>query len=592
MTPLRALFVTTREVDRKRVMDAFARHGYQLETRHAKDRQTLEACLGKLPRVIFISPAAKFSVADTIAILRAHEADVPCIVLLNEANQMTLAEAMRTGAQDCVLLDDSQRLVPTVERELVAAALRHNMREQIVTDHLLQEIDQYILRKYDLQHVVKRICQRMVELFGFKLVWLGMKVADGAVEIVESAGRAEYLSGIQVRWDDTPQGKGPAGIALRENHPVVLSADSPEFAPWRKRAARYGMRRILALPLCMDTDVIGVLVMYAAQDEAFDSFMVDRLSAFAARVTVAILEARDRQELRLMDVAMRNASNAMFITDCQGRILWMNEALTRISGYPREEILGLTPHIFCSGRHDASFWQEMWSRIAGGQDWRGDVVNRNKSGALYTVTQSVSPLFDEKGDLRNFLAVQQDISEKRRLEEEVHYLAYHDVLTGLPNRTLFQDRLQQEIIHAKRNKGEFAVLFIDLDGFKTVNDTRGHAAGDTLLQIIAQRLRSCVREGDTVARLGGDEFTILLRGTGHGEGLRRVLRKIIKVVAQPCELGEFAEKVTASIGISLYPQDATDVETLLIHADEAMYQAKQGGKNRWMIYGQGDVTPD
>ena len=342
----------------------------------------------------------------------------------------------------------------------------------------------------------------------------------------------------------------------------------------------------------MDAEVIGVLLMYAAQEDAFDSFTVNRLSAFAARVTVAILQTQEQQELRLMDVAMRNAANAMFITDCQGQVLWMNEAMMRISGYAREEILGHTPHVFSSGQHDVSFWQEMWSRIVRGQDWRGDIVNRNKSGEVYTVTQSISPLFDEKGELTNFLAVQQDISEKRRLEEEIHYLAYHDVLTDLPNRTLFQDRVQQEILHAKRGKGEFAVLFIDLDGFKTVNDTRGHAAGDKLLQIVAQRLRSCVREGDTVARLGGDEFTILLRGVGHGEGLRRVLRKIIKAVAQPCELGEFAEKVTASIGISLYPQDASGVEKLLIHADEAMYQAKQGGKNCWRIYGQKDVMPD
>ena len=592
MMVLRALFVTTPKADAGLVMDALRQQGHHLEARHANNQQSLEKCLRESIQVIFISPAALFPVEHLIATLRAKELDIPCIVLLRDPAQMTLTEAVRMGARDCVPLLDSQRLVPTVEREIVAAALRYNMREQIVTDHLLQEIDQYILRKYDLQHVVKRICQRMVELFGFNLVWLGTKVADGTVEIVEAAGQTEYLSGIQVRWDDTPQGRGPAGVAIRENHPVVLSADSAQFAPWRKRAEQHGLRRILALPLKMDAEVIGVLLMYAAQEDAFDTFTVNRLSVFAARVTVAILETQEQQELRLMDVAMRNAANAMFITDCQGQVLWMNEALMRISGYAREEILGHTPHVFSSGQHDVSFWQEMWSRIVRGQDWRGDIVNRNKSGEVYTVTQSISPLFDEKGELTNFLAVQQDISEKRRLEEEIHYLAYHDVLTDLPNRTLFQDRVQQEILHAKRGKGEFAVLFIDLDGFKTVNDTRGHAAGDKLLQIVAQRLRSCVREGDTVARLGGDEFTILLRGAAHGEGLRRVLRKIIKAVAQPCELGEFSEKVTASIGISLYPQDASGVEKLLIHADEAMYQAKQGGKNCWRIYGQKDVMPD
>jgi diguanylate cyclase (GGDEF)-like protein len=213
-------------------------------------------------------------------------------------------------------------------------------------------------------------------------------------------------------------------------------------------------------------------------------------------------------------------------------------------------------------------------------------VNRNKSGELYTVTQSVSPISDSYGRITHFLAVQQDISEKRRLEEEIHYLAYHDALTELPNRMLFQDRMQQEISHAKRDNTHFAVVFIDLDGFKAVNDMRGHAAGDKLLQVIASRLRGCLREGDTVARLGGDEFTILLRGAVFGEGLKRLLRKIIKAVAQPCELGEFSANVTASVGVSLYPIDATGVEKLLIHADEAMYQAKQAGKNCYVIYSQ------
>lgn len=590
---LRALFVATPKAQARQVVDMFEQHGYRVAVQHAKNMPSLEAALRDPVQVIFITPGTKFPPERTLDLLRARELDIPCILLLHDETQMSLAEAMRLGARDCVVLQDAGRMVPTVERELVAAALRFNMREQIVTDHLLQEIDQYILHQSGLQHVVKRICQRMVELFGFKLVWLGMKAADGSVEISDAAGQTEYLSGIQVRWDEQPQGRGPAGVAIRENHPVDVSADSVEFAPWRERAERYGIRRILAIPLSMETDVFGVLLMYAGEPQAFDAFAVSRLSAFAARVAVAIRGAQEQQELRLLDAAMRNASNAMFITDRQGRVQWMNEALTRISGYAREQILGRTPHIFSSGRHDDSFWREMWARIDNGQDWRGDVVNRNMSGELYTVTQSITPLFDDKGELTHFLAVQQDISEKCRLEEEIHYLAYHDILTDLPNRMLFQDRVQQEIIHAKRSKGEFAVLFIDLDGFKAVNDARGHAIGDQLLQAIAQRLRGCVREGDTVARLGGDEFTILLRGVGHGEGLRRVLRKIIKAVAQPCVLGEAAEKVTASIGVSLFPQDATGAEKLLIHADEAMYRAKQGGKNRWAVFGHDEAaTPD
>jgi diguanylate cyclase (GGDEF)-like protein len=160
------------------------------------------------------------------------------------------------------------------------------------------------------------------------------------------------------------------------------------------------------------------------------------------------------------------------------------------------------------------------------------------------------------------------------------------MLTGLPNRVLFQDRLQLTISQAKREQDEFSLLFIDLDGFKEVNDVHGHAAGDRLLQIIAHRLRSCVREADSVARLGGDEFTILLRGIAEKHALERLLYKIIEAVAQPCVLGEYSANVTASIGVSRYPLDATGVEKLLIRADEAMYRAKQAGKNRFALYSE------
>jgi diguanylate cyclase (GGDEF)-like protein/PAS domain S-box-containing protein len=426
----------------------------------------------------------------------------------------------------------------------------------------------------------------MVDLFDFKLVWIGMKEDHGGIDIVAAAGEVTYLEGVVVRWDDQPEGNGTTGTAIRENRPVVLSPDSPQFKPWRERAKKFGVHGVLAMPLGIKGEVIGALMLYSKHVDAFDKLTVSRLSAFAARVTVAMLGAQEQQELRLMHVAMSNATNAMFITDREGKIVWLNEALSRFSGYTIEEIIGKTPNMFSSGKHDAAFWQAMWREVLAGKAWRGDVVNKNKSGGLYTVTQSISPLSDTVGRPTHFLVVQQDISEKRRLEEEIHYLAYHDALTELPNRMLFQDRVQQEITHAKRGKTQFAVLFIDLDGFKAVNDTRGHAAGDKLLQIVATRLISCVREGDTVARLGGDEFTILLRGAAAGEGLRRVLHKIIKSVSLPCELGEFRANVTASVGVSLYPSDATGVEKLLIHADEAMYLAKQAGKNCYVIYGE------
>ena len=587
MIALHILFVATPKDEMVRVIEMLSRSRYATHPLQIHTPSELESALPQRKwDVIFVTPVEnEFSLEQTVSALRRYELDIPCIVLLTADTQLSLVEAFKKGAHDCVNLRDEGRLVPTVERELVAAALRYNVREQVVTDHLLQEIDQYILSKFDLNDVVKRVCQRLVDLFDFQLVWIGMKEVCGGIDIVAAAGETAYLEGVAVRWDEQPEGKGTTGTAIRENRPVVLSPDSPQFKPWRERAKKFGVHGVLAMPLGIKGEVIGALMLYSKHEDAFDKLTVSRLSAFAARVTVAMLGAQEQQELRLMHVAMSNAANAMFITNREGNIVWLNEALSRFSGYSIVEIIGNKPNMFSSGKHDDAFWQAMWQEVLAGKAWRGDVVNKNKSGGLYTVNQSISLLSDAAGKATHFLVVQQDISEMRRLQQEIHYMAYHDALTELPNRMLFQDRVQQEITHAKRGKTQFAVLFIDLDGFKAVNDARGHAAGDRLLRIVASRLRACVREGDTVARLGGDEFTILLRGAMAGDGLKRVLRKIIHEVAQPCALGEFNANVTASLGVSLYPADATGVEKLLIHADEAMYQAKQAGKNGYVIYG-------
>lgn len=592
---LHLLFLTTPSDEVAWVVDSLHQSGHAVHPKRIEAPDALEtALLQRKWDVLFVTPVAhKFLLEQAVALLRRHNLDVPCIVLLGGDSRYDMAEAFKQGAHDCIRQQDAGRLVPAVERELVAAVLRYNVREQVVTDHLLQEIDQYILGKYDLNSVVKRVSQRMVELFGFKLVWIGMKEAEGGIDIVAAAGEIDYLEAIKVRWDDSLENQSIAGTAIRENRPLVLTADSPHFQPWRERAQGFGMYSVLAMPLGIKGEVIGALMLYSAHEDAFDKLTVKRLSAFAARVTVAMLAAQEQQELRLMEAAMSNASNAMFITNRGGNIVWLNDALTRFSGYSMRELLGRQPQIFDSGQHKPEFWQVMWKKILAGQAWRGDVLNRNKNGELYTVAQSVSPLLDTAGVVTHFLVVQQDISEKRKLEDEIHYLAYHDVLTELPNRILFQDRVQQEITHAKRGKTQFAVLFIDLDGFKAVNDTRGHAAGDKLLRIVASRLRTCVREGDTVARLGGDEFTVLLREAAAGDGLKRVLLKLTQAVAQPCDLGEFDASVTASIGVSLYPADAKEVEKLLIHADEAMYLAKQAGKNCYVIYSTEEkrITP-
>lgn len=590
MKELRVLFAVMSASNVAQLTESIRRSAISLTFETVNANPALEAALdGRKWDVILYGAQPELTLTALQASLRIRSLDIPVIIMRASAGTMDLASAMQSGAQDCLDLNDAERLVPTIHREMVSATMRHNLREQVVTDYLMQEIDQMILLGCDAMYLVNKICQRLVELFSFKLVWIGMKVPDGRIESVAAAGTTDYVRSINVRWDDTPEGRGGAGISIRTNKPVTIRVSDPRFAHWRARAEQYGIQSGLALPLGIKNEVVGTLLLYSEHEDTFDPLTVSRLSAFAGRVTVAMLGAQEQQGLRLMEAAMNYAANAMFITRNDGAIEWVNEAVNRYSGYSVEELIGQNPRIFASGQHDQAFWKGLWDAALGGKIWRGDIINRHKEGGLYTVAQTVSPLFDGNGDITHFLAIQQDITEKKKLEQEIRHLAYHDTLTGLPNRMLFQDRVQLSMIQAQRNDETLALLFLDLDGFKAINDQHGHAVGDELLKQVAARLQGCVRAGDTVARLGGDEFTVMLCNVGGAENARQIASKILERIRQPywLENGQHGV-ISVSIGISLYPQDAEGFDELLTDADNAMYRAKQGGKNRLAFFSAND----
>jgi diguanylate cyclase (GGDEF)-like protein/PAS domain S-box-containing protein len=370
------------------------------------------------------------------------------------------------------------------------------------------------------------------------------------------------------------------GAAIVNKHAVAMKVDAPAYESCRKMAEQHQLQSILALPMVAQNGVIGVLVMYSGLREAFDTVNVNRYSIFSNRLALNLMLAQEHQKFRLVNAAMSKATQAIFITQHDGKIIWFNQALSDISGYSEQEIMDSTLHMFNSGSYEESFWQT----ILQGKVWTGDVLNRRKDGSLYNVFQTISPLHNNQNEINYFLCVQQDVSEKKELERKIEYLAYHDMLTGLPNRTLFYDRVEQAITQAKRDQTEFSLLFIDLDGFKEINDNHGHAAGDLVLKTVAERLRACVREGDTVARLGGDEFMVLLRDIHPSSDLKNVTQKILEHVALPYELGAVQAQVTVSIGVSNYPSDGGVVEKLISCADDAMYIAKRSGKNRYVAW--------
>lgn len=289
---------------------------------------------------------------------------------------------------------------------------------------------------------------------------------------------------------------------------------------------------------------------------------------------------------RLMGKVFENADEGVIITAPDTTIVSVNKAFTQVTGYSPEEAIGQTPRLFHSGRQGENFYHHMWSQLQEHGQWQGEIWNRNKAGEDYLEWLSIAAVRDESGELSHYIAIFSDITSEKENEERLHNLAHYDQLTGLPNRILFNERLRYALTQAERNQQQVAVMFLDLDGFKPVNDNLGHAAGDRLLHLVAQRLKHCLRASDTVARFGGDEFTVVLPTIDEAQSAALIAEKIISEVARPYDIDANTVQITTSVGISLYPRDCHTPHELIHHADNAMYQAKRHGKNQYRFYQQ------
>jgi diguanylate cyclase (GGDEF)-like protein/PAS domain S-box-containing protein len=298
------------------------------------------------------------------------------------------------------------------------------------------------------------------------------------------------------------------------------------------------------------------------------------------------------QQILLAAKVLETVNEGVVITNAANEIIFVNPAFTMITEYSRDEILGRNPKVLHSGRHDGDFYSTMWSQLKAKGRWSGEVWNRRKSGEFYAEWLSISVIRDAAGGVLNHVAVFTDITHRKEDEERVWRQANYDALTGLPNRSLFMDRLAQTARQARREGKGFGLLFLDLDGFKAVNDTLGHAAGDVLLQQTATRLVVCMRGSDTLARLAGDEFVAILPGNCSREDLAVVANKILVELARPYRLDEGVAEVRGSIGIAIFPEDAEDSGSLLRAADKAMYAVKKSGKNNFVFAGDVAVTPE
>lgn len=326
----------------------------------------------------------------------------------------------------------------------------------------------------------------------------------------------------------------------------------------------------------------------------FELSVSSKLSSDGHRHFIAL--ARDiterikaQQHLKLTANVFNYAREGITITDVDGNVIDVNKGFTEITGYKRQDILGKNPRIMKSNLQPASFYKEMWQDIEQKGYWSGEMWNRHKDGHIYAEDISISCIYDDQGKVINYLGIFSDITAIKENQKRLEHMAHFDVLTQLPNRLLLSDRLQQALIHSERNWTTLAVLFVDLDGFKEVNDLYGHDIGDQLLVKVSEKMHAALRAEDTLARMGGDEFVAVLSDLDSPQACEPVLERFLSAVSEPILIDDNLVQVSASIGVAIYPDDLADADMLIRHADQAMYLAKQEGKNRYRFF---DVNQD
>jgi len=472
-------------------------------------------------------------------------------------------------------------------------------------------IDRHLLNGETVDVLCEEVCVRIADMEAAPLVWIalgewretlvmravggvnapcledlvGAPVPQDVFQMVEPAlrqGRSRLIAGGIPRrmaepGDDVASGGvSGSGADLLEGEFSLGPASASSMADWQSSSGLF--------PIIAGERTLGIMVVHGGAGN-LPSGILSRCDVVAHRVATAIKISQETAFLRLQAAAMSVAANAIFITDHEGRIAWVNEAFVRMSGFPAAELKGKTPHILFSGQQDDSVYADLWNTLRRGNVWRGELVERRRDGSLYTVQQTVTPMRGPDDGALHYVAVHEDISDRKRAEERIRYLSNYDTLTRLPNRTLFRDRLNQAVQQARWTGGTVAVLFLDLTQFSRVNDTLGHDVGDQILMTVGSRVNAAVAgEVDVVARMGGDEFALVQGGHSGADAAAGLARRLARIIEMPVEIGEHSVSLRATIGIAMYPGDGTDPDNLIKNADLAMHRASRSEKEAYSFF--------
>lgn len=393
----------------------------------------------------------------------------------------------------------------------------------------------------------------------------------------------DAVDGLQVEV-----GHGACGSAAVLGEPVIIEdlQTHPYAEQFLTLTERAGLRACWSVPFKdKNGQVLGTFGIYYDHARTPSGQEIDLIDEFARLTGLTVEQSMTAARQRLAGAVLASAQDGVLITDLQQRIIDVNDAFVRLSGYSREELLGKTPRILRSGRQSRRFYTEMWASLLENGHWTGELWNRRKNGEIFPELLTVSAVRDEDGAVHHFVGVYSDISTLKEQQKKLEHLAHYDALTGLPNRVLLADRLHQAMAQADRRGDRLAVVYLDLDGFKTLNDKHGHEVGDLFLAGLSQHLKHAVREEDTLARLGGDEFVAVLVDLDEVSSSLTLLCRLLAAASHVVKIGELDFKVSASLGVTYYPQEeAVEPDQLLRQADQAMYQAKLAGRNCYHVF--------
>lgn len=510
---------------------------------------------------------------ESDALQTARSADVPVAELMSSP---VMSVPVDSAIQDVAEIFYSRKI-----RHLLVRDLEHKPVGIVsATDVVINQESEFFLHLKRLDAVAHAPLLRVEPQLPMHQVM--QRMHDAKVDAVAVEGSPLGVGIITqrdiVRCIAENQFDAPAGELA--SFPLQTIAISSTLLNARKLMMAQGVRH--AGVLNEHGGLLAIISMRDILDTIEHEMLLELRSALKERDQALL---RSQQSLLLADKVFESTMEGIVITDAHARIQSVNPAFTRITGYSKEEALGQTPALLKSGKQGDDFYQKMWGQLLLNGFWQGEVINRRKNGLLYTEHLTITAIKDDLGEVRHYVAVFADITQRKQAEERLHFLANHDALTGLPNRTLFGERLQGAVEQAMETGRPFALLFIDLDRFKLINDTLGHQAGDELLIKIAQRLQGSVHKAASAARLSGDEFTVLLQDADNPNQVATAAQRLLDAITGEVILnGSNKVIVSASMGIAVWPADGRNAETLLVNADAAMYRAKSRGKNAFQFY--------